>query len=208
MKVNDVDQFLVEGCGRCKFFATPDCKVNTWKEELKLLRSLILEASALAEEIKWGMPCYTVNKKNVLMLAAFKEYCSISFFKGALITDPDNLMVSPGENSQAIKQFKFRSIDDIKKHKIAIQSFILQAIELEHISAKITFKKASEYAIPEEFQKCIDADSILKEAFYNLTPGRRRAYLLHFGQAKQAATRESRIEKCRAAILSGKGLNE
>ncbi len=204
----DIDTYFNSGCGRCKLFDTPACKVHTWHHELELLRKIILESSNLNEEMKWGMPCYTLNNKNVLMLAAFKEYCSLSFFKGALMTDPDKLMESPGENSQAVKLFKFSTIEEVKNHKDAIKSFIYEAIELEQKGAKITFKKATEYAIPEEFQHRIDRDPALKEAFYKLTPGRQRAYLLHFGQAKQSSTRETRIDKCRPAILAGKGLNE
>ena len=204
----DIDTYFNSGCGRCKLFDTPACKVHTWHQALDLLRKLILESTNLNEEMKWGMPCYTLNNKNVLMLAAFKEYCSLSFFKGALMTDPDKLMESPGENSQAVKQFKFRSIEEVKNHKDAIKSFIYEAIELEQKGAKITFKKATEYAVPEEFQHRMDRDSALKEAFYKLTPGRQRAYLLHFGQAKQSSTRETRIDKCRPTILAGKGLNE
>ena len=204
----DIDTYFNSGCGRCKLFDTPACKVHTWHQELDFLRKLILESTNLNEEMKWGMPCYTVNKKNVLMLAAFKEYCSLSFFKGALITDPDMLMESPGENSQAVKQFKFRSIDEVKNHKESIKSFIYEAIELEQKGAKITFKKATEYDVPEEFQHRMERNPALKEAFYKLTPGRQRAYLLHFGQAKQSATRETRIDKCHPGILAGKGLNE
>lgn len=204
----DIDTYFNSGCGRCKLFDTPQCKVHTWHDALHLLRSIILESSNLNEEMKWGMPCYSVNKKNVLMLAAFKEYCSVSFFKGTLLNDPEKLMVSPGENSQAVKQFKFRSVEEVKLHQDSLKMFIYDAIELEKQGAQITFKKPEEYAIPEEFQHRMDQDPALKEAFYKLTPGRRRAYLLHFGQAKQSATREARIDKCQSAIFAGKGLNE
>jgi uncharacterized protein YdeI (YjbR/CyaY-like superfamily) len=204
----DIQTYFASGCGRCTLFDTPQCKVQTWHKELELLREIVLESSMLLEEMKWGMPCYSVNKKNVLMLAAFKEYCSLSFFKGSLLSDPENVMVSPGENSQAVKQFKFKSVDEVLKHRNTIKSYIFEAIENEKNGVQITFKKPEEYPIPEEFQKCMNQDEMLREAFYRLTPGRRRAYLLHFGQAKQSATREARIEKCRASILLGKGLNE
>jgi len=204
----DIQTYFSSGCGRCKLFDTPQCKVRTWKKELELLREIILDSSNLNEEMKWGMPCYSFQKKNVLMLVAFKEYCSLSFFKGSLLSDPVKLLVRPGENSQAVKQFKFRSSEEVLLNKDHIKTFIYDAIELEKRGAQIQFKKPDEYPIPGEFQKSMDNDPVLKEAFNKLTPGRRRAYLLHFGQAKQAATRQSRIKKCRAAILSGKGLNE
>ena len=204
----DIQTFFTSGCGRCSLFDTPKCKVNTWKNELTTLRHIIRESSHLEEEMKWGMPCYTHNKKNVIMLAAFKEYCSVSFFKGALLQDSEKLLVSPGENSQAVKMFRFNTLDDILKIEDTIKAYIHEAIDLEKQGQKITFKKANEYPVPEEFQHRMDLDQALKEAFYKLTPGRQRAYLLHFGQAKQSSTRETRIDKCRPAILAGKGLNE
>jgi uncharacterized protein YdeI (YjbR/CyaY-like superfamily) len=204
----DIETYFTSGCGRCKLFNTPECKVHTWHKELKLLRQLIFDIDILEVQMKWGMPCYTFNKKNILMLAAFKEYCSLSFFKGALLPDHEKLLVSPGENSQSVKQFKFISLDSINKHEHAIKAYVFEAIELEKKGAKIAFKNPEEYPIPEEVQARMDKDPALKEAFYTLTPGRRRAYLLHFGQAKQSATREARIEKCKPSILTGQGLNE
>jgi uncharacterized protein YdeI (YjbR/CyaY-like superfamily) len=203
-----VEGYFLSGCGRCKLYDTPECKVHTWKNELTTLRHIIRESSHLEEEMKWGMPCYTHNKKNVIMLAAFKEYCSVSFFKGALLQDSEKLLVSPGENSQAVKMFRFNTLEDILKIEDTIKAYIHEAIDLEKQGQKITFKKANEYPVPEEFQRRMDQDSKLKEAFYALTPGRQRAYLLHFGQTKQAATRESRIDKCIPIIFSGKGYNE
>lgn len=142
------------------------------------------------------------------MLGAFKEYCSLSFFKGTLLQDSGNLLVSPGENSQAVKMFRFTKLEEILKIEDTIKAYIQEAIELEKQGQKITFKKPNEYPIPEEFQRRMDQDEKLKTAFYALTPGRQRAYLLHFGQAKQSATRESRIDKCIPIIFSGKGYNE
>jgi uncharacterized protein YdeI (YjbR/CyaY-like superfamily) len=201
-----VEGYFLSGCGRCKLYDTPECKVHTWKNELTTLRHIIRESSHLEEEMKWGMPCYTHNKKNVIMLAAFKEYCSVSFFKGALLQDSEKLLVSPGENSQAVKMFRFNTLDDILKIEDTIKAYIHEAIDLEKQGQKITFKKANEYPVPEEFQRRMDQDSKLKEAFYALTPGRQRAYLLHFGQAKQAATRNKRIDQSIQSILLGKGL--
>lgn len=169
---------------------------------------IIRECSELKEEIKWGIPCYSYNEKNVLVLAAFKDYCSISFFKGTLLSDPDNLMTSPGENSQAVKQFRFRSVQEVQDHRNKIKSCIYEAIELEKKGAKITFKKPDEYPIPDEFLARIEADPDLKAAFYRLTPGRRRSYLLHFGQAKKHTTRELRISKYIPKILMGKGMDD
>jgi uncharacterized protein YdeI (YjbR/CyaY-like superfamily) len=206
--IHTIENYLRSGCGRCKFFDTPQCKVFSWQNELKLLRMLIGECKELKEEIKWGVPCYSYNKKNVLVLAAFKDYCSLSFFKGALLSDSENLLVSPGENSQAVKQIKLKSIQEVQDHREKIKSYIHEAIELEKQGAQITFKKPDEYPIPDEFQARIDADPALKEAFYRLTPGRRRSYLLHFGQAKQQVTRESRISKYIPKILMGKGMDD
>lgn len=204
----DIQTYFTSGCGRCKLFDTPECKVNTWQNALSVLRKIILTSCVLEEEIKWGMPCYTYNKKNVLLLAAFKEYCSISFFKGALLHDSEKLLVSPGENSQAVKMFRFTKTEDVLRLESTIKSYIQEAIELEKQGKKVTFKKVGEYSIPEEFQHRMEQDNKLMTAFYALTPGRQRAYLLHFSQAKQAATRESRIDKCIPIIFSGKGYNE
>lgn len=202
-----VDQYLIDGCGRCKLYKTPQCKVHTWSTELKVLRSIIQDCG-LTEELKWSVPCYTFENKNVLILAAFKDYCSVSFFKGALLKDAKKLLSSPGENSQAARQFKFTSVKEIEKLSTNIKAYIKEAIELEKQGKKIEFKQTSEDLMIEELENAFKKNASLKKAFYALTPGRQRGYLLFFSQAKQSATRASRIEKCTAAILKGKGLND
>lgn len=201
-----VDHYLIDGCGRCKYYATPKCKVNTWRNELELLRQIVLSCD-LTEDLKWSMPVYTLNGKNVLMIAAFKDYYALSFFKGALLKDEHNILAKHGDSSQAFRLFKFTDIKDIVKLKSKIRSYILEAIDLEKKGAKIEFKKTIE-KIPEELETKFKQLPAFKKAFYALTPGRQRGYILHFSQAKQAGTRISRIEKQLQNIMNGKGLNE
>ena len=203
----NVDQYFIDGCGRCELFATPKCKVNTWKEELQHLRIILLD-SELTEECKWGMPCYSYQKKNIILLAAFKEFCSLNFFKGALLKDQKGILVKPGENSQSARLAKFTNVKDIIKLQSVLKAYIKEAIELEKSGAKVKFKESAEHDIPVELQNKLNKNSALKKAFYALTPGRQRGYLLFFSAAKQSATRESRIEKCMKQILKGKGLND
>lgn len=205
--ITNVNQYFIDGCGRCKLFATPQCKVNTWKEELQLLR-MILQDSELTEECKWGMPTYTYKEKNVIILSAFKEFCSLNFLKGVLLKDPKGILVKAGENSQSARLAKFTNVKDIIKHRSALKAYIKEAIELEKSGAKVEFKKSTEQDIPEEFKAKLNKNAALKKAFYALTPGRQRGYLIFFSGAKQSATREARIEKCVKKILSGKGMND
>ncbi|MCB0279255.1 MAG: YdeI/OmpD-associated family protein [Calditrichaeota bacterium] len=186
---------------------TPDCKVNNWQDELKRLRQIVLNCG-LTEELKWSMPCYTFEGNNILIMSAFKEYCAISFFKGSLLNDPDHILDSPGENSQATRLIRITKIDDISQQEDRIKSYIKAAIEIEKAGLKVNFKSISEFAIPEELQTILDKDSRLKTAFEALTAGRQRSYILHISAAKQKETRESRAEKCIPKILEGKGFNE
>lgn len=202
-----VDAYLIDGCGRCKFAATPKCKVNNFKTELKLLRMLIQDCG-LTEELKWGMPCYTFENKNILILAAFKNYCAISFFKGALLKDSKKLLFTPGENSQATRSFRFTNVNEIEKQYSNIKLYIKEAIALEKQGKKIEFKQTADDLMCEEFEKALQKSAALKKAFYALTPGRQRGYLLYFSQAKQPQTRESRINKYRENIMNGKGLQD
>lgn len=206
-KNKQVDNYLIDGCGRCKLYGTPQCKVNDWKAELKVLREIILDCG-LTEELKWSMPCYTLEDKNILILAAFKDYCSISFFKGALLKDTKKLLSSPGENSQATRQFRFTSLKEIEKLSSSIKAYIKEALELEKQGKKIEFKQTASDLMIEELESAFKKNPALKKAFYALTPGRQRGYLLFFSQAKQSATRASRIEKSAVAILKGMGLND
>ncbi|MDG1239053.1 MAG: YdeI/OmpD-associated family protein [Flavobacteriales bacterium] len=201
-----VDDYFLEGCGRCPLGGTPDCKVHTWTSELKLLRRIVLDCG-LTEESKWGAPCYTFQNKNILMVSALKEYCCIGFFKGSLLSDNKNILVKQGANSQAVRLFKFENINEIVKIESDIKAYIFESIEIENLGLKVKFKKNPE-PIPEELEMKFAEDPVLKNAFEALTPGRQRGYIIHFSQPKQEKTRLSRIEKCTPMILSGIGLND
>lgn len=201
-----VDKYLIDGCMRCKLGATPACKVNHWKEELLLLRQIALD-SGLTETIKWGVPCYTYNDKNIILIAAFKEYCGFSFPKGMLLNDKYQLLVSPGESSQSALFAKFTHANDIVVNSEKLKEYILQAIEVEKSGKKIEFKKNPE-PIPKELLQKFDELPVLKKAFFDLTPGRQRGYIIYFSQPKQSSSRFNRIEKCIPKIMNGEGLND
>jgi uncharacterized protein YdeI (YjbR/CyaY-like superfamily) len=202
-----VDAYFVQGCGRCKLGGTPQCKVNRWAAELQLLRQLLL-ASGLNEECKWGMPCYTLNGQNVALLAAFKEYCSINFFKGALLSNEWGLLSSAGENSQAGRLIKITSIEQVNIHAEHILNTLLQAVNIEKSGQKVPQRSIDDEEVPLELLTEFAADPELERAFRALTPGRQRGYLLFFRGAKQSATRTSRILKNKDRILKGKGLQD
>jgi uncharacterized protein YdeI (YjbR/CyaY-like superfamily) len=199
------DTYFTAGCGRCAKGGTPACKVNTWAAELAALRVLVLEAG-LAEECKWGVPCYTFAKGNVVIIHSFKEYCALLFFKGALLKDPKGILIQQTENVQSARQLRFTDVRDIVKLKATIKAYLQEAIAVEKAGLKVSMKPTVEFAMPEEFQAQLDKSPALKTAFEALTPGRQRGYLLHFAAAKQSKTREARIEKCTPQILNGKGL--
>lgn len=178
-----------------------------WQEELQALRVIAL-GCGLAEEIKWGNPCYTQEGKNIVLLHSFKEYCAVLFFKGALIADNSGMLVQQTENVQAARQARFTTLAEIKKTRPVLKKLILAAIEVEKAGLAVTFKKVDEYVVPEEFTAALKKSAALKKAFNALTPGRQRAYLLHFSSAKQSKTRLARIEKCSERILAGKGLTD
>jgi uncharacterized protein YdeI (YjbR/CyaY-like superfamily) len=182
-------------------------KAESWKEEFKKLRAIVLE-SGLEEEVKWGQPCYSLNGKNVLIIHGFKEYCAILFVKGALLKDPKGILVQQTENVQSARQIRFSSVKDIEKMEKAIKAYVKEAIENEKSGLKVELKKTSDYEVPDEFKIRLDKDRALKTAFESLTPGRQRAYLYYFSQAKQSATREARVEKCAPKILEGLGLDD
>jgi len=178
-----------------------------WHDEYKKLRSIILECN-LTEELKWGNPCYTLNNKNVVLIHGFKEYCALLFFKGALLKDPDSILIRQTVNVQAGRQIRFTDVKEITKLERSLKSYIFEAIEVEKAGLKVSLKKTSEYKIPVELQTRLDEMPALKTAFQSLTQGRQRAYIFYFSQAKQSKTRESRIEKSIPDILKGKGLND
>ena len=182
-------------------------KAKKWKEEMLELRS-ILHETKLSEELKWWQACYTYNNKNVAIISAFKEYCVLSFFKGVLLKDPKKLLVKPGANSQSARFMKFTSVDEIKKLRSVIKSYIKESLNNEDEGMKVAFKKITEHKIPDELQTYFNSSSKFEKAFKSLTPGRQRGYLLYFTSAKQSATRNSRIEKYKKQILSGKGIHD
>jgi uncharacterized protein YdeI (YjbR/CyaY-like superfamily) len=203
----DSNMYFTEGCGRCKLYTTPACKVHTWAAELRLLRQ-ILQATGLAEQAKWGMPCYTYNGSNVAMLLAFKGYCGISFFKGSLLADTAQILSQPGENSQVTKLARFTNVADIEVQQHNLRAYIYEAIELEKTGKKTHASQKAAFVYPIELQQVMEHNAAFKAAFEALTPGRKRGYILHFSAAKQASTRLSRIQNCTPKILAGKGFND
>ena len=178
-----------------------------WREEFEKLRMIIL-ACGLIEELKWGCPCYTFEKRNVVLIHGFKEYCALLFFKGALLKDPNGILIQQTKNVQAARQIRFTNVRGIVKLKPFLKAYIKEAIAVEKAGLKVKLKKTSDFKIPEEFQNKLDQMPALKTAFKALTPGRQRAYLFHFSQPKQSRTRQSRVEKYMHQILNGKGLDD
>jgi uncharacterized protein YdeI (YjbR/CyaY-like superfamily) len=204
---HDVDGYLQSGCGRCALGGTPQCKVHRWHQELVALRALLLEAG-LEEQIKWGMPCYLLQGRNVVMLAAFKDYCCLSFFKGALLEDPAGILVFAGQDSQVGKQARFGSMEELKAVADVLPLYIAEAIQVELSGKQVVKKTIEERAVPMELTARFNEYPALGEAFRALTPGRQRSYLLHFSSAKQASTRKARIARCESDIFAGKGFGE
>jgi uncharacterized protein YdeI (YjbR/CyaY-like superfamily) len=182
-------------------------KANTWQKETELLRDIVLECG-LTEELKWGCPCYTFHKSNIVLIHTFKEYCALLFFKGALLNDPNGILIQQTENVQSARQIRFTNVKEISKLEKVLKSYVYEAIEVEKAGLKVTLKKTKEFPMPAEFDKVLKKNKTLKKAFEALTPGRQRAYLLFFAAPKQSVTRDSRIEKSIPAILKGKGLND
>jgi uncharacterized protein YdeI (YjbR/CyaY-like superfamily) len=182
-------------------------KAKKWQEEFEKLRMIILDCG-LTEELKWGWPCYTFEKSNIVLIHGFKEYCALLVFKGALLRDANSILIQQTKNVQAARQIRFTSVREIVKMKTILKTYIHEAIEVEKAGLKVNFKKITEFKIPEEFQNKLDETPALKKAFAALTPGRQRGYIFYFSQPKQSKTRESRVEKCMRQILNGKGLND
>jgi uncharacterized protein YdeI (YjbR/CyaY-like superfamily) len=182
-------------------------KAGKWSEEYKQLRMIVLD-SGLTEELKWGCPCYTLDKKNIVLIHGFKEYCALLFFKGALLKDKKNILIQQTENVQSARQIRFTTVQDVIKKELAVKDLIRQAIAIEKAGSKVNLKKTSDFDMPEEFQNRLNKIPALKNAFNALTPGRQRAYIFHFSKAKQSKTREARIEKYIPKILQGKGLDD
>jgi uncharacterized protein YdeI (YjbR/CyaY-like superfamily) len=182
-------------------------KAKKWQEEVEKLR-MIIQDCGLTEELKWGWPCYTFQKSNIVLIHAFKEYCALLFFKGALLNDANGILIQQTENVQAGRQIRFTNIREIVEMEPIIKVYINEAVEVGKAGLKVNFKKNTELIFPEEFQNKLDENPALKTAFDALTPGRQRAYIFYFSQPKQSKTRESRVEKCMQQILNGKGLDD
>ena len=180
---------------------------SQWNDELVQLRRIVL-ACNLEEVVKWGVPCYTYQNKNILLFHSFKEFCGIGFFKGSLLQDLEKILSKPGENSQASRILRFKSTKEILEEEQLIKAYIFEAIEVEKAGLKVQMKTTNEYEKPIELETIFNETPALKQAFEALTPGRQRGYLLHFSSAKQPETRISRIEKCKSKILAGKGFND
>lgn len=206
MELNpQVDKYLVDGCMRCKYGGTPKCKVLNWTEELETLRQIVLE-TGLTEEIKWGVPVYTQNGRNIVTVNALKESANIGFYKGAIMKDNHKILEQQG-NIQSARIIRFTDVEEINKIKDVLKSYVLEAVEIEKSGKKVETVKNPE-PIPEELLQAFKADPIFKKAFYALTPGRQRGYIIHFSQPKQAATRVGRIEKYKEQIVNGVGLHD
>jgi uncharacterized protein YdeI (YjbR/CyaY-like superfamily) len=182
-------------------------KAKKWREEFEKLRMIVLDCG-LTEELKWGVPCYTFQEKNVVLIHGFKEYCALLFCKGALLKDPKGILIQQTENVQAARQIRFTNVREIVKMETILKAYIHEAIGVEKAGLEVNYKKASEFLVPEEFQNKLDESPALKTAFNTLTPGRQRGYILYFSAPKQSKTREARVEKCMQQILNGKGLND
>ena len=182
-------------------------KASHWKEAYEKLRNILL-STGLNEELKWGKPCYTLGSKNIVLIHGFKKYCALLFHQGALLKDPEHILVRQTENVQSARQLRFASLQDIENMKPSIKAYVYEAIEVEKAGLDVSFKKTAAYPMPEELASKLTEDTTFKKAFEALTPGRQRGYLLHIGQPKQAKTRISRIEKSIPKILDGKGYNE
>lgn len=185
------------------FFSKP----SAWQKEFQLLRNICIDTN-LTEDLKWGCPCYTLNNSNIVLIHGFKNYCALLFFKGALLKDPENLLIQQTATVQAARQLRFISVKQIKDLKTIIKRYIFEAVEVEKAGLKVELKKTKEFEIPTEFEAVLKKSKNLKKAFESLTPGRQRAYLLYFSSAKQSTTRQNRINKCIPLIFNGKGIDD
>lgn len=180
---------------------------KSWQQELAQLRAIILDCK-LTEELKWGVPCYTLNGANVVLVHVFKAYCAVLFFKGALLKDPEGILVQQTKNTQASRQIRFTNLQEVMEKKAAVKAYVKEAMAVEKSGLKVNFKSTEAFDMPEEFQSKLEDIPALRTAFEALTPGRQRAYLLHFSEPKQSKTKVARVEKCMPKIFSGKGLDD
>lgn len=182
-------------------------KNKKWQVEIETMRAIAL-GCGLNEELKWGVPCYTIDESNIVLIHVFKDYCAFLFFKGVLLKDPKGILVQQTQNVQAARQIRFTNVKDIMKMKATLKTYIQEAIKVEKAGLKVPMKKTKEFDMPDEFKSKLEENATLKKAFFALTPGRQRGYLLHFSSAKQSATREARVKKYMPQILKGKGLDD
>ena len=189
---------------RVDFFFEKDSK---WQKEYKKLRKFILDCG-LTEELKWGCPCYTHENSNIVLIHGFKDYCAVLFFKGALLNDPEGILIQQTKNVQSARQIRYTSVKEVTEGERFLKTYVYEAIEVERAGLKVKLKKTKDFKVPEEFQTKLNKMPALKKAFAELTPGRQRAYIFHFSQAKQSSTRTARVEKYLKHILSGKGLDD
>ena len=182
-------------------------KDSKWQKEYKKLRTIVLDCG-LTEELKWGCPCYTFENSNIVLIHGFKDYCALLFFKGALLNDANSILIQQTKNVQSARQVRFTNLKEIVKMEKILKAYVYEAIEVERAGLKVKLKETKEFKIPEEFQKRLNKNAALKKAFNALTPGRQRAYLFYFSQAKQSKTREARVDKYLQKILEGKGLDD
>ncbi|HEX3419613.1 MAG TPA: YdeI family protein [Candidatus Udaeobacter sp.] len=182
-------------------------KTKKWRDEFEKLRKVCLDCG-LTEEVKWGKPCYTYQDSNIVLMHGFKDYCALLFMKGALLKDPNRILIQQTENVQAARQIRFTNVREIVEMERVLKAYVKEAIEMEKAGLEVNYKKTSEFITPEEFQNRLNESLALKRAFNALTPGLQRGYVLYFSGAKQSKTRKSRIEKCVPRILNGEGLND
>jgi uncharacterized protein YdeI (YjbR/CyaY-like superfamily) len=206
MNKTSVESWLQDGCGRCALFATPACKVLLWTDALLALRELVHETE-LSEEMKWGSPCYTIDGKNIVVLAALKDFCALGFLQGAALPDPEGILVSPGPNSRYARYLTFRSVAEVERLRKPTRTLLQEAIVLARSGRKFTPDTQPE-PLPNELLRRLEEDPALAAAFASLTPGRKRSYIIHISGASSAAARERRVERCVPKIMAGLGFHE
>jgi uncharacterized protein YdeI (YjbR/CyaY-like superfamily) len=201
-----VDLFIADGCGRCDYYATDKCKVRSWQMELQHLRQIMLETD-LVEEVKWGVPVYTHQGKNIVIVSALKDCVTFGFFKGVLLSDPKKILEQQGPSVQSARIIRFTAVDQIINLSDTIKEYVKEAVVIEESGVKVEFKKDLE-PIPDELNDMFEELPALRDAFYALTPGKQRGYIIHFSQPKQSASRINRIEKCIDKIMNGEGFHD
>lgn len=202
-----IDVFLSDGCGRCSKFGTDDCSVRRYAAEIQLLRQIALDVFT-EEQVKWGSPCYSYQNKNVVILHSFKDNCGFSFFKGALLSDPEGILIQQTENMHASRLLRYTNLEQIIAQQDIIRAYLFEALEIEKAGLKIAPKPVQELIFPDELKEMFAKDPSFESAFLALTPGRQKNYIRHFSEAKQSATKISRIEKYKPFIFKGIGMDE